>query len=218
MWNPQKAGYLLRNILGSKVVKTNLKGLPYQLFCYHKAEGIQRGQGSNSESASFLIAGFQKDCRVIYGCKFNRCRSGSLNQEQKPLVFASGTLSIVAWNYTVTERECLSVIWALKKFRTYLRSLPIKFITYHAALTRLTNGKNLPSGMIRWTLKLAVFNREWEHHSGTENAVADVLSRIGEKVNCAIIRNLVLSSREQLIEEQRKDLELGHIYRYLENL
>ncbi|GFX09477.1 uncharacterized protein TNCV_4698631 [Trichonephila clavipes] len=27
MWNPQKAGYLLRNILGSKVVKTNLKGL-----------------------------------------------------------------------------------------------------------------------------------------------------------------------------------------------
>ncbi|GFV55219.1 hypothetical protein TNCV_2463941 [Trichonephila clavipes] len=36
MWNPQKAGYLLRNILGSKVVKTNLKGLPYQLFCYQE--------------------------------------------------------------------------------------------------------------------------------------------------------------------------------------
>ncbi|GFV74516.1 uncharacterized protein TNCV_5129581 [Trichonephila clavipes] len=35
MWNPQKAGYLLRNILGSKVVNTNLKGLPYQLLCYH---------------------------------------------------------------------------------------------------------------------------------------------------------------------------------------
>ncbi|GFU28430.1 hypothetical protein TNCV_3579931 [Trichonephila clavipes] len=38
MWNPQKAGYLLRNILGSKVVKTNLKGLPYQLFCYQRTE------------------------------------------------------------------------------------------------------------------------------------------------------------------------------------
>ncbi|GFT19014.1 hypothetical protein TNCV_3212451 [Trichonephila clavipes] len=51
----------------------------------------------------------------------------------------------------------------------------------------------------------------------------DVLSRnpiesiIGEKVNCAIIRNLVLSSRDQLIEEQRADPELGHIYRYQEN-
>ncbi|GFV37565.1 uncharacterized protein TNCV_4981871 [Trichonephila clavipes] len=37
MWNPQKAGYLLRNILGRKVVKTNLKGLQYQLFCYKTA-------------------------------------------------------------------------------------------------------------------------------------------------------------------------------------
>ncbi|GFV11665.1 retrovirus-related Pol polyprotein from transposon 17.6 [Trichonephila clavipes] len=76
--------------------------------------------------------------------------------------------------------------------------------------------------MIRWALKLAEFNIECEHRSGIQNAVADVLSRdpveslIGEKVNCAIIRDLVLSSREQLIEEQRKDPESGHIYRYLE--
>ncbi|GFW98290.1 retrovirus-related Pol polyprotein from transposon 297 [Trichonephila clavipes] len=77
--------------------------------------------------------------------------------------------------------------------------------------------------MIRWTLKLTEFNIEWEHHFATQNAVADVLSRnpiesiIGEKVHCAIIRYLVLSSRDQLIEEQRTDPELGHIYRYLEN-
>ncbi|GFV00960.1 transposon Ty3-I Gag-Pol polyprotein [Trichonephila clavipes] len=65
--------------------------------------------------------------------------------------------------------------------------------------------------MIRWALKLAEFNIEWEHRLGTQNAVADVLSRnpiesiIGEKVHCAIIRDLVLSSRDQLIEEQRTD-------------
>ncbi|GFT90168.1 uncharacterized protein TNCV_1347691 [Trichonephila clavipes] len=40
---------------------------------------------------------------------------------------------------------------------------------------------------------------------------------IREKVNCTIIRDLVLSSRDQLIEEQKTDPELGHIYRYLEN-
>ncbi|GFS68768.1 uncharacterized protein TNCV_408721 [Trichonephila clavipes] len=55
------------------------------------------------------------------------------------------------------------------------------------------------------------------------NVVANVLdnntieSIIGEKVNCAIIRDLVLSSRDRLIEEQKTDPELGHIYRYLEN-
>ncbi|GFV33853.1 hypothetical protein TNCV_1820401 [Trichonephila clavipes] len=46
MWNPQKAGYLLRNILGSKVVKTNLKGLPYQLFCYQRADEASADEGS----------------------------------------------------------------------------------------------------------------------------------------------------------------------------
>ncbi|GFW87150.1 uncharacterized protein TNCV_5125041 [Trichonephila clavipes] len=77
--------------------------------------------------------------------------------------------------------------------------------------------------MIRWVLKLEEFNIEWEHRSGTQNAVADVLSSnpvesvIGERYICAIIGDLVLSSREHLIEKQRKDPELGHIYRYLEN-
>ncbi|GFS97409.1 retrovirus-related Pol polyprotein from transposon gypsy [Trichonephila clavipes] len=114
-----------------------------------------------------------------------------LNQEQRPVVFASRTLSAAERNYTVTERECLAVIWTLNKFRTYLGSLPIKVITDPAALTRLTNGKNLSNRMIRWALKLAEFNIEWEHRRGTQNAVANVLSRnpiesiIGEKVHSA---------------------------------
>ncbi|GFY09769.1 hypothetical protein TNCV_3697311 [Trichonephila clavipes] len=59
--------------------------------------------------------------------------------------------------------------------------------------------------------------------SGTKNAVEDASTRnpvegtVGEQVTCAIMRDLVLSSREQSIEEQRKDPELGHIYRYLEH-
>ncbi|GFS31675.1 retrovirus-related Pol polyprotein from transposon gypsy [Trichonephila inaurata madagascariensis] len=73
-----------------------------------------------------------------------------LKQEQRPVVFASRTLSNAERNYMVAERECLAVVWALNKFRTYLGSLPIKVITGNAALTRLTDGKNLSSRMIRW--------------------------------------------------------------------
>ncbi|GFU78227.1 retrovirus-related Pol polyprotein from transposon 297 [Trichonephila clavipes] len=102
-------------------------------------------------------------------------------------------------------------------------SLPVKVITDHAALTKLTNGKNLSSRMISWALKLSEFNIEWEHRPGVQNVVADVLSRNpvgnmdGSQISCAVLRALPLNSREQLIQEQREDPELGHIYRYLEN-
>ncbi|GFW64229.1 retrovirus-related Pol polyprotein from transposon 17.6 [Trichonephila clavipes] len=146
-----------------------------------------------------------------------------LNQNQRPIAFASRTLNKAERNYTVTERECLAVIWALNKFKTYFGSLPVKVITDHATLTKLTNGKNLSSRMIRWALKLSEFNIEWEHQPGVQNVVADVLSRNpvgnmdGSQVSCAALRALALNSQEQLIREQREDPDLGHIYRYLEN-
>ncbi|GFW73665.1 retrovirus-related Pol polyprotein from transposon 17.6 [Trichonephila clavipes] len=146
-----------------------------------------------------------------------------LQQNQKPIAFASRTLNKAERNYTVTERECLAVIWALNKFKTYFGPLPVKVITDHAALTKLTNGKNLSSKMIRWALKLSEFNIEWEHRPGVQNVVADLLSRNpvdsveGSQISCAALRALVINSREQFIKEQKEDPELGHIYRYLEN-
>ncbi|GFW40522.1 retrovirus-related Pol polyprotein from transposon opus [Trichonephila clavipes] len=83
--------------------------------------------------------------------------SAVLNQNQRPIAFASRTLHKVERNYTVNERECLAVIWALNKLKTYFGSLQVKVITDHAALTKLTNGKNLSSRMIRWALKLSEF-------------------------------------------------------------
>ncbi|GFT73004.1 retrovirus-related Pol polyprotein from transposon 17.6 [Trichonephila clavipes] len=142
-----------------------------------------------------------------------------LNQNNRPIAFASRTLNKAKRNYTVTERECLTVIWALNKFKTYFGSLPVKVITDHA----LTHRKNLSSRMIRWALKLSEFNIEWEHRPGVQNVVADVLFRNpvgnldGSQISCVALRALALNSREQLIREQREDPELGHIYRYLEN-
>ncbi|GFV63470.1 hypothetical protein TNCV_4553161 [Trichonephila clavipes] len=77
-----------------------------------------------------------------------------------------------------------AVIWALNKFRTY-------FGPDHAALTKMTQGKNLSSRMIRWALKLAEFNVEWKQRPGAQNVLADVLSRnpveniVGENIACA---------------------------------
>ncbi|GFW09536.1 retrovirus-related Pol polyprotein from transposon opus [Trichonephila clavipes] len=122
-----------------------------------------------------------------------------LNQNHRPIAFASRTLNKAERNYTVTERECLAVIWALNKFKTYFGSLPVKVITDHAALTELTNGKNFFSRMIRWALKLSEVNIEWKHLPGVQNVVADVLSRNpvgnldGSQISCAALRALALN-------------------------
>ncbi|GFV52518.1 retrovirus-related Pol polyprotein from transposon opus [Trichonephila clavipes] len=125
-----------------------------------------------------------------------------LNQNHRSIAFSSRTLNKVERNYTVTERECLALIRALNKFKTYFGSLPVKVITDHAALTKLTIGKNLSSRMIRWALKLSEFNIEWEHRPGVQNVVADVLSRNpvddmdGSQISCAALRALALNFRE----------------------
>ncbi|GFW10261.1 retrovirus-related Pol polyprotein from transposon opus [Trichonephila clavipes] len=131
--------------------------------------------------------------------------SAVFNQNHRPIAFTSRTINKAERNYTVTESECLAVIWALNKFKTYFGSLPLKVITDHAALTNLTNGKNLSSRMIRWALKLSEFNIEWEHRPGAQNVVADVLSRNpvdnldGSQISCTVLRGLALNSREHLI-------------------
>ncbi|GFV50659.1 retrovirus-related Pol polyprotein from transposon opus [Trichonephila clavipes] len=125
-----------------------------------------------------------------------------LNQNHRPIAIASRILNKAERNYTVTGSECLAVIWALNKFKTYFGSLPVKVITDHAALTKLTNGKNLSSRMIRWALKLSEFNIEWAHRPGVQNVIADVLSRNpvtnmdGSQIPCVALRALALNSRE----------------------
>ncbi|GFV26777.1 retrovirus-related Pol polyprotein from transposon 297 [Trichonephila clavipes] len=118
-----------------------------------------------------------------------------LNQNQRPFAFASRYLNKAERNYTVRERECLEVIWVLNKFRTNFGVLPVKVITDHAALTKLTYGKNESSRMIRWALfKLSECNTEWEHQTGAQNVVADILSRNpvnnveGSQISCAALR------------------------------
>ncbi|GFU58591.1 retrovirus-related Pol polyprotein from transposon 17.6 [Trichonephila clavipes] len=111
-----------------------------KLLVNRDVESIRRSQGGHYKSSSFKIAGFQKPFEL--STDTSSIGVGAvLNQEQRLVVFASRTLSIAERNDTVTERECLAVVWALYKFRTHLGSLPIKVITNHAALTRLTHGK-----------------------------------------------------------------------------
>ena len=54
-----------------------------------------------------------------------------ITQEGRPLAFYSRKLNKAQVNYTVTEKELLSIVETLKEFRGILLDHEIKVYTYH---------------------------------------------------------------------------------------
>ncbi|CAN6576835.1 unnamed protein product [Malus baccata var. baccata] len=101
-------------------------------------------------------------------------------KEKKPHViyYASRTLNDAQLNYSSTEKELLAVVFALDKFRSYLIGTKVIVFTDHAALKYLLTKKEAKPRLIRWILLLQKFDIEIRDKKGSENVVADHLSRM----------------------------------------
>ena len=81
-------------------------------------------------------------------------------------------------NYTTMEKELLAVVFALDKFQSYLLGSKVIIYSDHAALRHLLAKNETKPRLIRWILLLQEFDIEIRGKKGTENFVADHLSRI----------------------------------------
>ena len=98
-----------------------------------------------------------------------------LEQDGHVVAYASRTLNKAEQNYSVIQKECLAVVFALKQFRHYLLGCPFRLITDHKPLQWLSAQK-MERMLCRWALAMQEFCFSIEYRKGSLNSNADALS------------------------------------------
>jgi hypothetical protein len=112
---------------------------------------------------------------IALGAFLTQPRDGAMDHS---LYFASRKLSQAERNYTTTEREGLTMIYALHKLRNYMLGYDFKFFTDHSSLKCLVNKHALEGIICRWLLLFQEFSFEFIIKPRQCNIGPDHLSRL----------------------------------------
>ena len=94
-----------------------------------------------------------------------------------PVVYASRKLKGSELHYSVIEKECFTVVWAIQKFQVYLYGREFILETDHQPLLYLNRAKVSNPRIMRWALALQPYRFTVRAIKGTDNLGADFLSR-----------------------------------------
>jgi len=122
---------------------------------------------------------------------------------EKPIAFASSTLSFAEAKYSQLEREGLAIIFAIKKFHKYLWGRKFLLVTDHQPLKYIFSPiKNIPVlsavRLQRWAIILASYQYEIEYKKCQDIGSADGLSRLPKEISVKKAYISVMSVRNAL--------------------
>lgn len=100
------------------------------------------------------------------------------DKSRQPLEFRSKTLQNHEWNYPVSEKEFLAVVWSLSVLLPYLIFENFIVNTDHSILLWLINVTDAVECMIRWRLHLSEFDFEIKYRKVICNSQDHELSRL----------------------------------------
>lgn len=98
---------------------------------------------------------------------------------EHPICYFSRKFNRHQRNYSTIEKEALGLILALQFFEVYVGSsvLPVTVYTDHNPLVFLSRMYNHNQRLMRWSLIVQNYNLIIKHKKGSENIIADTLSR-----------------------------------------
>ena len=137
--------------------------------------------------------------------------------EERPVAYASRTLTKSERNYAQIEKEALSIVFGVEKFHQYLCGRKFLLVTDHKPLTTLLGPKSgIPTlaaaRLQRWALILAAYQYDIEYRSTEKHGNVDCLSRLpirsegsSEGVDEAkLINTLQIESLSMNVDQVRK--------------
>ena len=112
------------------------------------------------------------------GAKLLQQQDPSKPKEWVPVEYWSKTLNSAEQNYSATERECYSVVWAVTTLRPYIEWQKFTLRTDHDALRWLLTLSDPSGRLMRWRLRLSEFDFEIKYRPSRVHQVPDALSRL----------------------------------------
>ena len=106
----------------------------------------------------------------------------------KITAFYSAKLNAAQQNYPTHEIEMLAGVETMLRHVDILQGVQFKWLTDHKGLIYLLNQKNLSGRQARWLEKISTFTFEVVYIAGSENVVADALSRIYSNDSSGTVR------------------------------
>ena len=120
----------------------------------------------------------------------------------RAIYYANKTFDEARENYSTTEKEMLTMVFACEKFRLYLLGSHVIIHTDHATIKYLMAKKNDKLRLIRWLLLLQEFDLEIKNKKGSDNVIANHLS---------VMENPTEEERGTKIEENFHDEQLFQV-------
>lgn len=128
--------------------------------------------------------------------------SNQVGGEERPVSFKSRLLNKHERNYSVNEKECLAIMWALEEFRPYVLGRKFLLETDSSALVWLQRKDDPNRKFKRWIMDLQEYDFDIRHRKGELNGNADALSR------CPKLNNIEHVEEKEMKMSRAKRFEL----------